>query len=79
MGQFKVVVIVHVMMLKDFLYMIYCYCESVSSDTISDQSFYTIEQLWDGRGCVDAENSCCTKVAISVATGCGLDDLDYLG
>ena len=51
------------------------YCESVSRDTISDQSFYTIVLLWDGRGCVGAENSCCAKVAISVATGCRLDDL----
>ena len=37
------------------------YCESGDISATFDISYYTHDMLWDGNGCYDAENNCCTN------------------
>ena len=40
------------------------YCESGRDDTSLTSSLFTSDPLWDGSGCIGAQNNCCAKVGM---------------
>ena len=40
------------------------YCESGDNSQGGRTGFFTSDPLWDGSGCVNAKNNCCTKVGL---------------
>ena len=37
------------------------YCESGNTGTFDTTTYHTSDQLWDGNGCIHANNNCCTN------------------